>query len=367
MRWRVSVLRWKASWALALLAGCATIDRTPGTPLCRHVALPVDVVAAVTAAAMRGALPFADPMAPLRAAPAQHGTDGGFVVCYERDAAGRWLPQGDCRLAVEAPEGVDAAVAVRCTASPAPGFGGGARQRVMAKVTPAADGALVTGELPRVVAEAIERALALAADPDAASPGLDEPNLAAFVGHRLWQRAAAAMAGGDDATGRALLQRAARLADAPAPLLGQLARLADDAGDLDAAAACGFVAVVTARDPRQRGTAGIMLLAPAAEHDHTPRERATSRLARGDLAGAERLLHTARRDDPWPAEDYRLLTLLHRQRQDDTAWATRLLAQEHALVNPPSTLAKALEAVRPALARHLPSFIHALPAAAPLR
>lgn len=355
-----------AALLVSLSGGCSSLRHPTATSRLEiAVALPVEIAATITAAAVRAALPFADPMAPTLAAPVTRHAAGDFEVCYEQDGAGHWLPRADRRLAIEVPAAADLPVLVRQQREPNPGFGPRARHRLTVRVQAAGSGALVAGELPPPVLQAVTQALALAVDPDGALPGLSEPNLGAYVGHRLWQAARRATANGDDTGARTLLQRAARLPAAPADLLGELARFAGDAGDSAAANDLGLLAVAAARDPLRRSQLAQAVAARRTDgHSSASMRRlAEQRLRRGDLAGAERLLHTARREDPRPALDYRLLSLLQERRCHDDAWASALLATEHARAAGPPAGTPWFELARPMLAIAFPH-LAATPAAA---
>lgn len=355
-----------AALLVGLPCGCRTVGHAAAVGFVVDVALPVDVAATITAAAARAALPFADPMAPTLAAPATPHDDGSFTVCFEQDDAGHWLPRGACRLAIEVPTAVDQVVGVRREDDPCPGFGARASHRFTVQIQAGRVGARIAGELPPAAQRAVTQALQLAVDPDATTPGLAEPNLGAFVGHRLWQAARRAAANGDDTGARALLQRAARLPGAPAPLLGELAHLAGDAGDFVAANDLGLLAVAAARDPLQRSQLAHAVAEHVTNHQSPAglRRLADERLRHGDLAGAERLLHTARRLDPRPTEDYQLLSRLQERRPDGAAWATTLLAEEHARAATPSAPPPRFDLARPMLAIDSPHRAAASTAAA---
>lgn len=336
----LTVLRRTAFVALASLAGCAASPHAPRGAYERHLALPADVAAAIAAGAVRLRLPFADPVPQAAGAPASVVGDS-FVVVYECGRDGTWIPRATHRLTLR---GTDHAAAVvhaerlggnLCL----PGFGSLATARLEVRVRADADGALVCADLPPClaadVAGALDRAFALAADPDAACTGLAEPNLAAFVGGRARTEARQRLLLGDPAGAEAQLQRAARLSGPTARQQHQLGTFAAQAGDVLLAQHRLGDALLLARDPALRAHLAAQIVDLA---DPTAGRAARADLAPGAATTAERALaatrlHTERRRRCDPVADYRTASQLHRQQHDEmAALACALLAREHAPV-----------------------------------
>lgn len=318
-----------------LLGGCALGPRAPvPTAYLRDLSLGVEVAAALAAGALRGELPFADPVPQAAGAPATRVGPTSFVVRYEQDAAGNWLPRADHRLAIGMPQRLaDSPMCI--TTTPAvglPGFGRSAVATAELRFVGDAQRCRVEGCLPtlpgRDLAAALDRTWSLAASPTTTGPGSHDANIRAFVAHRL----VAAAAGGDDPARRraALLQALALGADAPGL---RLALGADAArhGDRDGASELLWSAALATADPALRQRAADLAGALAGRQPNAPELRRLARasLGRDDLATAGALLHTARRDDPSPHADYRLQHEFHRRGGDPlAALACSLLQRE---------------------------------------
>jgi len=105
------------------------------------------------------------------------------------------------------------------------------------------------------------------------------------------------------------------------------ARHAAAGGDLERARALRDYLVLRG-DPMTRARA--LHAVPLPPDAATARQLAVARLGAADFAAAGTLLHMARRADPAPALDYRLLWQLHWLRRDEYhARAAALLAREH--------------------------------------
>lgn len=195
-----------------------------------------------------------------------------------------------------------------------------------------ANGTRLVGQLPRPLVDAVDQALALAADPTLALPGLGEPNLAVWAQHRLHLAMAAAERAHDDDASRALRQRAARLRTASASLHRALGTDALRSGDAKAAQDEFWCALLASDDPlqRSRSAAQLRTVMACAEDPDSWRQRARS-LRGADPATAAGLVHLAARLAPRPATDYRLRSQIQRDRDDPhAAMASVLLAREHA-------------------------------------
>lgn len=196
-----------------------------------------------------------------------------------------------------------------------------------------AHGTRLVGQLPRALIHAVDQALALAADPTLALPGLGEPNLAVFAHHRLHLAIAAAERAHDDDSSRALRQRAARLRTTSASLHRALGTDALRSGDAKGAQDEFWCALLASDDPvqRSRSAAQLSTVMACADDPDSWRQRARSCLRGADSATAAGLVHLAARLAPHPAADYRLRSQIHRHGDDaNAAMASVLLAREHA-------------------------------------
>jgi hypothetical protein len=321
--------------ATAFAAACATAP----APLEfeRRLDLPADIAAAVAAGAMRSLLPFADPVPQAAGAPGSRAGNGDYTVLYEQGSDGDWVPRASHRLTVIGAD--DGGRIPRVAAEPLhgnlalPGWGSGAAARLQVHVRGDGKTCAVRAQLPTAIAaaaaQALDRAFALALDPDAQRVGLAEPNLAALVSRREVEDAQHLLAAGEPSRAEAALLRAARLAAVAATRYRQLGELAAQHGDLALARERLGEALLRAADPLLRAQLaarlGALARAPAAP----------SRSVLGPTAPAQRAtlaaqLHTARRAQPEPARDYQLASQLHRQNADElAALACALLAREH--------------------------------------
>jgi hypothetical protein len=324
---------------------------------------------------VRCLLPFADPVPQAAGAPASPVGDG-FLVVYEQGVDGGWVPRASHRLilrglddtpsAATCPDAASVRIEPLCGNLRLPGWGSGATARLRVRVERQADGCSVHAEVPASVAadlaQTLDRAFALAADPAAQCVGLAEPNLAELVSWRALGDAQHLVAAGDPAGAEAKLLRAARLGALTASQQQQLGEFAAQSGDLLLAQARLGEALLLATDPTLRSHLAARLRSlgnPAA--DPAARWRlAPGSMSPAELARAAARLHTVRRQQPDPARDYGLASQLHHQGRDElAAFACALLAREHtppalALANGP------IEPVRRGLDDFLRRVVHGI-------
>jgi hypothetical protein len=212
---------WLPAGLAVLLPACAAgAPPTPPVVWQRHVALPVLPATALVAAAVRHALPFADPEPHAAGAPATVRPDGSGEVHYVRRDRG-FAPQAHHRLAFGAgtaatEPGAVADLAVTVAAGPPltvePVARGGS---LRITITAAPGGAQVWAELPHSVAallaDRLGRSLDQAEQPDRIDACLAEPQLAAFVAQRLFVGACGDLAQGDARAAERRLVRAMSL------------------------------------------------------------------------------------------------------------------------------------------------------------
>ncbi len=359
----------------------------------RSVALPADLATAIAAGAMRHALPFADPLPQAGGSPASVLGDGQFEIVFEQGPGHDWVPCASHRLTVMSPASdLLQEVSVHSEALTGPrrlrAFGARAVARLHLRIAPGGGGSRVVGTLPALHADelrsALDRAFALAVDPTVPVLGASESNLAALVCHRLLVAAKKALAAGRPGDAQPLLQRIERLGFASAPVHAHLGELAAAAGDHVGAREHLWHAMLLTEDQTVRSRLAQRLHAVTTQAGSLKalRVAARDRLADKDLAAAESLLHTARRQQADPALDYRLASQLH-QRQEDAmgALACALLAREYEPAASPFTqLADLLlptglaaltrqltRGVQPELAMSVVQPRRLLPAAAPVR
>ena len=319
---------------LLLLAACASAPPAPRGPTVeRDLALPPAVVAAIAGGALRAALPFGDPVPHARGVMVQRLGDDHWRLAFAcRD--GDWLPLASHRLALapaaDRTHGVQ--IVEEVLAAHTRTDRGAGPVVVQLDVHAHGAGARLTATLSADLAATLDRAIALALDPGANLPGLEEPNLATWAEHRLLALAVAAEAAGDSSLAHAQRQAAARLLGGNAALQERLAEDAERHGEFALATDLGWQALLTAGDAHQRASVARRLAALAARGEDPAAWRAAARerLADVDLERAAAMLHTARRLHDEPALDYRLQSRLHKLRQDgDAAEANALLAREH--------------------------------------
>jgi len=310
-------------------AACTTLPVGGDHPYERDVALPADVTAALVTATLRQQFPFADPLACSAGAPAQRTTTG-FAVVLEQNAGSAWLPVADHRLRIVA---VPGAAAVDIDARPLDerhrlgSLGGAAVRRIVVAIDgDGTDACRVSGSLPAPVAAclaaALDRTFALANDDRAPLLGLSEPNLRAFVRHRLLAAADEHLQQGRSRLAAERLHTAHRFVDGDVAFQRALACRAGRAGDVDFAAEQLLQALLAAGDPTTR--AGVAR--DLADLGADPRDTATP-LAED---ATEARLHTARRARAEPVRDYRRLSAVHAERRDEMGeLACVLLAREH--------------------------------------
>ena len=294
-----------------------------------HVTMPATATAAVVSSALCVEL-HAEPVAYSSGAPVQIAANGTFVIEITGNARGQWLPVASHRLVLRA--SCDT-VQVETTAEQLPGFATRSQPRVRVAIEPRGTGCTLRlwanqNDYERLV-PVVERTLLLASSHEASGQGLAEPNLSAW---RLTRLLVAARDTTDANQRGNLLRRAARQPTAPSQLFRELARIAVSNGQLDDASTYlrrGLLAepdahtraelAALANDVRRRGSGASDL-----------RTQALGRLLLGDPAGAEKLLHSARRTDAQPGVDYHLLAQVHRYRGDQmAALAAQLLAREY--------------------------------------
>lgn len=313
---------------LVLAAGCASHPAADFDHFSWRLDLPVDTTAAIVAGAVQRATGCDQPNGP-GGAIAEPLDGGGFRITYHRDGVD-WQPCGSVRLCAQGTE-------PRISVTPRGSHGGDARTSAAPldlRVQRDGDATLVAGRLPTSLRRPLNDALQLALEPDAALPGLDEPNLARHVAAALRQRAEQAQVAGDDEAAAQLRRRAVALGGAAPSLLLQVGDHAATSGDDARARASYWHALARCQDPAARSTIGARLAALDAQGDaEANRSAAIARLVAGDPARAAGLLHRAQRGARDPSRDYSLLGALHRQGdQLASARASELLAREHTAV-----------------------------------
>ena len=355
-----------STWSLAVvvLTACATrppLPTTIGWSQTGDCLAPPAVVAAVAGGALRLALHDSDPVPAAPGVVVQPLPDGGFRLAFAR-LGEHWLGLGSHRVtvALAADPTRPVVASLRSRSDEGEGEGAKAASVFAIDIEPTPLGARLVGTVPATAAPALAAALALLADPGAALPGLQEPNLAAWASHRLQLAARGADRTGNAPTAHSLRSTASRLA----PLCGEVhAMLALDAqcrGDVDAAEDHGWQAMLSTTNVQQRAALAAQLHELQERRDDARAWRRAARDHREDLdpRTAPALLHTARRLQPMPSLDYRLQSELHsRDFADELASATALLAREHAgiVTDLPTFLAEVTAgaaAPTPAIARH---------------
>lgn len=297
-----------------------------------RLALPVDTTAAIVAGAARAAT-GGNAASDLQGAPAL-AAGGAWRIVYVPGRDGGLEPFASHRLRlVVAPAGRAPVVCMRSVGATA--WVPNANGEPVIDLTIDVDGAmtLVQGRVAPRLRRPLADAMALAEAPEAALPGLAEPNLAVLVTAALVHSAATATADGDRERAFVLHRRAVDLGQASASVLLQLADHEAARGDDTGARDHYLQAIGRTDDPMLRATLGSRL-ADLARGDRLARDfrqQARNSLGDDDLAKAALLLHRARRSSDEPASDYRLLGELHRRRTEPmAAFASELLAREHA-------------------------------------
>ncbi|MBL8750270.1 MAG: hypothetical protein JNK78_13975 [Planctomycetes bacterium] len=310
------------------IQGCA-VAPDMGMPrrLCfvRTIALPVDVSTGLAAAAVRHALPFSDPVLASAGAPAS-ANGPGFEIAYECTPQGCWIPVANARIRFAAkPGGIATEVDALCGNRVLRSLGGAAGAKLLLRCVPTGDSTCaVEADLPPAIAdritEALDRAFALAAEPDTPALGLGEPNLRAFSCDRLLRGAADDLGNGRPQRAAERLHLATRLADGVPEFQRRIALLSTRTGDGALATDHAQQAMLIAQDPVARASWARRV--SAAEGD--------DRAIVADRAVAELMLHSARRLRPAPAQDYEVLRSVHEQNEWSMgALACALLAREH--------------------------------------
>lgn len=352
------------SFVAVVLTACATGPSLPTLtidPAAAVVPAPPAVVAAIAGGALRLSLPDSDPVPAAPGIVVEPRPDGGFRLAFAR-LGDRWLGLGSHRLtialAVDPTQPVVTTMPSRRHEGANPAATAAAAFAI--DILPAPGGAHVHGTVPAAAAPALQAALALLADPRAALPGLQEPNLAVWASHRLQLAAREADRAGDATAAHALRTTASRLAPVSGDVHAMLALDAQCRGDVDAAEDHGWQAMLATSDATQRAALAARLHELRERRDDARAWRRAARDHQEDLdpRTASALLHTARRLEPMPSLDYRLQSELHHRHADlDLASATALLAREHAgiVTDLPTFLAEVTTgdaAPQPALARH---------------
>lgn len=313
------------------LGACSSVRSFEADAFSWRLDLPVDATAAIVAGAARAAT-GGNAASDLQGAPVLAAGKAWRIV-YVPGRDGELEPCASHRLRLVA-GAADRAPEVRARSVGPVELAPVAHGEAAIELTVRSDGAmtLVQGRVLPRLRRPLADALALAENPEAALPGLAEPNLAALVTAVLLQRGAAAEADDDHERAFALRRRAADLGQATASVLLQLGDHEAARGDDTGARQHYLQAIGRTDDPVLRGTLGTRL-GELAQGDHLARDwrlRARSCLGDDDLARAALLLHRARRDGDEPGADYRLLGELHRRRTEPmAAFASDLLAREH--------------------------------------
>ncbi len=325
--------------ALSLLTattGCGVVGAR-GPDADGVCALPAEVVATLVSAAIGQQLGYAAPSgrddprgyaAPVRVTP------DGYAVTFEQGPGRRWLPRADQLLTLRGGAlrgGVQVDRRPLPEDAPAARFGLRRQGTLEVLVTRRGEGCCLQQNSSRAHAPTaravIERTLQLLASPNRGGPGADEPN---FLMWRLGDLLTRAAQCERDDVRSALLRAALRIPGAPSALYEQLAEHLIASGDEARAVAYLQRAARTNRDPMRRAALGRMAHALRSRIPGNARGDALTELGAGDLGGCELLLHSARRDAPQPALDYRLLGALHRARGEEAqALAAELLAREY--------------------------------------
>jgi hypothetical protein len=297
-----------------------------------HVNIPADAATALVAAALIVEL-HAEPVARSSGAPVQARGDGRFAIELTANSRNEWLPIASHRLMVRANNEHAVVEPVTLPTNTLPGFGGRTYRRVLVEVEPSGLGCTLrltacAPDYQRLIS-VVQRTLLLANSLDGSGPGLAETNLAAWRLSRLLHAAKASANGHRRGN---LLRRAARQPTAPSHLFRELALLAADKGQLRQAAT--YLRRGLLAEPDHFIRAQFAKLAEACALAATEptdlRPQALGLLFAGDIRTAEKLLHSARRNDSTPAVDYQLLAHLHRYRGDEmAALAAQLLAREY--------------------------------------
>lgn len=294
--------------------------------------MPSDVAAACVAAALLVEL-HAEPIARSSGAPVLARGDGRFAIELTANSRKEWLPVASHRLMVRADHEHAVVESVAVTGNALPGFGRRAHYRVFIEIEPSGEGCTLrltaSATDYRRLAPIVQRTLLLANSLQGSGPGLAETNLAAW---RLSRLLHAARATADGHRRGNLLRRAARQPTASSHLFRELAQLAADNGQLRQAAT--YLRRGLLAEPDSFVRAQLAKLAAACALAATEptdlRSQALGLLVAGDINTAEKLLHSARRNDSKPAVDYQLLAHVHRHRGDEmAALAAQLLAREY--------------------------------------
>lgn len=313
-------------------SGCSTWFGNRGHSTQWQVNMPTDVAAACVAAALLVEL-HAEPIARSSGAPVLARGDGRFSIELTANSRKEWLPVASHRLMVRANHEHAVVESVAVTGNALPGFGRRAHHRVFIEIEPSGDGCTLrltaSATDYRRLAPVVQRTLLLANSLQGSGPGLAETNLAAW---RLSRLLHAARATADGHRRGNLLRRAARQPTAPSRLFRELAQLAADNGQLRQAAT--YLRRGLLAEPDSFVRAQLAKLAAACALAATEptdlRSQALGLLVAGDINTAEKLLHSARRNDSKPAVDYQLLAHVHRHRGDEmAALAAQLLAREY--------------------------------------
>ena len=297
-----------------------------------HVQMPPDAAAAIVSAALITEL-HAEPIARASGAPVVREAQDRFVVELTSNARGQWLPQADHRLVLRSCCDKILVEQIELADRELPGFAARSSRQVRVEIAAAGRGSTVrlfagAADYARLC-PVVERTLLLASSTEGSGPGLAEANLAAWRLSHLLQEANATIDGNRRGN---LLRRAARQPTAPSSLFRELAHLAASNGQLDEAGIYLRRGLLAEPDIHVRAQLAVLAddFVQRTKGPTDLRNRALGMMVAGDLAGAEKMLHSARRTDARPAVDYQLLAHVHRYRGDEmAALAAQLLAREY--------------------------------------
>lgn len=336
--------------------GCAAPQRTEQ----HDAALPVEVVAALAADALRAALPDADPQPRHAGAPASRHDDDSYCVSYHQRRDGRWLPRCNGRLStsvrIEYPPQIRYEPDADMTGCAAP------RARLTARIVagPAGTRWSIAGPSPvaDVVRDHVLRGTAYAAA--LAAGEIHEPCCAAHAGwlaHPFVARAARHLQQGQLAAALAALQSAQASAGNLPGLQQRLGTVAAALGLDEQALPHLREAELLAVDPVARAAITRTLHRIESRRGHDAgaaslRRDALQLLHHGDLHGAAALAHAAEARTPDRIADLGLRHLLMRARgEPEAALGSALLLREYGGLAAASLAADFTSAGHPALAR----------------
>ena len=336
-----SLLLTASLFAASLLGACASLgNERPQLAYGRDLNIRAELAAALAAATLRAELPFADPAPQWVGAPVTQLGPDSFVVRYEHRAGDSWLPNATHRIQLLRPHSTVVEPEPRVRIEPAngmPGFGGAADFAIELRIVAKGSGCVVQGTLPSLPNGDLAAALAqtwqlLEASPSTGS-GLRDANLRTFVSHRRLAESSRCAQHGNLLGAEVALRQAIELGQQAPELELTLARYSQQNGNGDRAAAHFRNVARRAVDPTLRQQAAA-LASSARSTDaiglgQQLRRQALVQLRQHDVASAAAMLHSAHRQDPDGARDYRLLEKLHEHAGDAwSAFACALLDRE---------------------------------------